>query len=211
MAAMDANTALHPALSALQATLAGYQPQALDEPGLADAAVLLLLYERDGALTTVFQRRSHTVLHHKGQVSLPGGAVDADDQSLQHAALREAHEEIGARPSLVRSLGRLDDIRTISGFRVAPFVGWYSDRAPEWIHNHHEVAYLMQVPLGHLAHPDAYVPDLRPAGGRLVELPSYQVGPDLIWGATARIVQNFLDVLTASGLSLDAPLKAADA
>jgi 8-oxo-dGTP pyrophosphatase MutT (NUDIX family) len=210
MAGIDSEAALNPALPPLEAVLARYQHAELDEPGLADAAVLLLLYERDGVLTTVFQRRSQTVLHHKGQVSLPGGAVDPGDPSLQHAAVREAYEEIGANPSLVRPLGRLDDIRTISGFRMAPFVGWYGHRAPEWIHSHHEVAYLMQVPLALLADPRTYQPDVRETSAGSVEMPSYRVGPDLIWGATARVVQNFLDVLTAAGLHSNSLLRASD-
>jgi 8-oxo-dGTP pyrophosphatase MutT (NUDIX family) len=211
MVGIDAAAALHPTLHALETALAHYQPSRLDEAGLADAAVLLLLYELNGTLSTVFQRRTDTVLHHKGQVSLPGGAVDPGDATAQQAALREAQEEIGAHPSLVRPLGRLDDIRTISGFRVAPFVGWYGHSGPTWVHNHHEVAYLMQVPLDELAHPAAYVPDVREANGAMVEFPSFRVGPDLIWGATARIVQNFLDVLAASGVSFGAPPPATDA
>jgi 8-oxo-dGTP pyrophosphatase MutT (NUDIX family) len=205
MAAPSGSPAPHAAVASLHSTLARYRHAELEEQGLADAAVLLLLYEREGQLSTVFQRRTETVLHHKGQVSLPGGAVDPEDQSLQHAALREAFEEIGADPARVQPLGRLDDIRTISGFRVAPFVGWYQDPAARWTHNHREVAYLMEVPVATLANPAIYVPETRVIDGLASQFPAYQVGPDLIWGATARIVQNFLDVVLTAGLSLEAP------
>jgi 8-oxo-dGTP pyrophosphatase MutT (NUDIX family) len=203
MAAPSGSPAPPAAVASLQSTLARYRHAELEEHGLADAAVLLLLYELDGHLATVFQRRTDTVLHHKGQVSLPGGAVDPGDASLQHAALREAFEEIGADPDRVQPLGRLDDIRTISGFRVAPFVGWYQDPAARWIHNHREVAYLMEVPVATLADPAIYAPETRLVDGLPAQFPAYQVGPDLIWGATARIVQNFLDIVVTAGLSLE--------
>ena len=134
---------------------------------------------------------------HKGQISFPGGGRDAEDPHLIHTALRETHEEIGVHPSHVDILGRLDDHRTISNFLVTPYVGWL-DRYPyEWRFSEDEVAYLLEVPLDHLRDPANYIPDRRVINGREVVLPSYQFEQDLIWGATARMLTNFLDIWAA--------------
>jgi 8-oxo-dGTP pyrophosphatase MutT (NUDIX family) len=186
---------------AFSGALAAYEWATLDEPGLAEAAVMVLLYPTDSGIHTVLQKRSELVLHHKGQISFPGGARDPEDVSLEAAALRETHEEIGVHPDRVQVIGRLDEIRTISGFRVAPFVGWFERGGFEWKHSAFEVAYLIEAGIDHLAHPRTFVPDIRTVDGKPAEMPSYRVGDDLVWGATARIVANFLDVLTASGLA----------
>lgn len=189
---------------ALSEVLRAYQWSPLLEDGLAEAAVLVLLYPTDRGVHTVFQKRSELVLHHKGQISFPGGARDPEDHSLEMAALRETHEEIGVPPEAVEVIGRLDEIRTISGFRVAPFVGWFERDDFEWKHSDFEVAYLLDVALDHLAHSNTYQPDLREVDGRLTEHPSYRVGDDLVWGATARIVSNLLDVLAVAGMNAHA-------
>lgn len=184
----------------LRRLLERYEPQLLeDEPGLAPAAVLALFYEDEaGTPHLVFQRRSDRVLHHKGQVSFPGGAMDPGDPDLLTTALRETHEEIGVAPEDVEPLGRLDDIVTISGFKVSPFVGWLRRYPYPWRFSPHEVAYLLEVPLPVLLDPETYVPDVRTFEGRQVVLPSYRVGTDLIWGATARILSNLLDLCAAA-------------
>ena len=189
---------------ALSEVLSAYQFSSLADETLNEAAVMVLLYPTERGVHTVFQKRSELVLHHKGQISFPGGTRDPEDHSLEHAALRETHEEIGVAPERVEVLGRLDEIRTISGFRVAPFVGWFERDEFAWKHNDFEVAYLLEVALDHLAHPENLVSDIRTVEGRTVEMPSYRVGDDLIWGATARIVANFLDLLVASGLHIGA-------
>ncbi len=186
---------------ALSDVLAAYQWASLDDEALAEAAVMVLLYPTEAGVHTVFQKRSELVLHHKGQISFPGGARDPEDESIQWAALRETHEEMGVPPESVEVLGRLDEIRTISGFRVSPFVGWFERGEFDWKHNAFEVAYPLEVSLDHLMHPETFVVDVRTVDGRSVEMPSYRAGDDLIWGATARIVANFLDVLTAAGVT----------
>lgn len=178
--------------------LSTYEAADTGEADLARAAVLFLLYDLDGLTHTVFQKRSQQVLHHKGQVSLPGGAMDPEDPSLLATALRETEEEIGVPRSAVEPLGRIDEIETISGFRVTPFVGWFERGEFEFQFNRHEVAGLIEVPVAHLADPANYIPDIREFGGRRVEMPSYAAGDDLIWGATGRMVANFLDLLAAA-------------
>ena len=99
----------------LRRALAAYEPGLVeDEPGTWPAAVLFLLYEHEGRVYTVFQKRTDRVDAHKGQISLPGGGRDAEDEDLIATALRETHEEIGVDPAHVEILGAIDQIKTIS-------------------------------------------------------------------------------------------------
>lgn len=178
----------------LRDALAAYEPGRHGDGAGKPAAVLLLLYERDDGVHCLFQQRSQRVEHHKGQIGFPGGARDAGDASAAFTALRETHEEVGVAPADVDLLGELDEIRTISGFRVRPFVGWLRDWPYPFRRDPREVAALLEAPLAHLADPANLADDVREVDGRHVVLPSYRWGEHLIWGATARILANFLDV-----------------
>ncbi len=184
---------------ALRAALAAYEPQPIEaEAGMPLAAVMVLLYEHQSRVHVVFQKRTERVDTHKGQVSFPGGMADPGDPGLVHTALRETHEEIGVVPADVEVLGQLDDILTLTRFRVTPFVGWLQRYPYEWRFSHDEVAYLLEVGLDHLRHPETLVPDRRVINGREIILPSYRFQDDLIWGATARMLTNFLDLVAAA-------------
>ncbi len=178
----------------LRGALAAYEPGRSDRREAKPAAVLLLLYERDDGLHLLFQERSHQVEHHKGQISFPGGARDEGDAGAAFTALRETHEEVGVAPADVDLLGEIDEIWTISDFRVRPFVGWLREWPYPFRFAPREVASLLEVPLGHLRDPASLVDDVREVDGRRVVLPAYRWGEHLIWGATARILTNFLDV-----------------
>ncbi len=181
----------------IREVLEEYDPADVEVDGsLWPAAVLLLLYEHQGDLGLVFQKRTNKVDTHKGQVSFPGGGKDPEDEDLKETALRETAEEIGVDPADVDILGRLDEMRTISGFAVRPYVGWLSRYPYDWVCSEDEVDYLLEVPLQHILDPANYVPDHRKFEGRWAELPSYRFRDDLIWGATARMLQNFLDLYT---------------
>lgn len=183
----------------LKRALAQYEPQGIEiEPGVLAAAVLLLIYEHEGRQHVVFQKRTDKVDAHKGQISFPGGAADPEDADLIATALRETHEEIGVHPDDIEVLGQLDDMVTVSNFRVTPFVGWLARYPYEWSFSHDEVAYLLEVPVDHLRDPATMVPDRRFINGRERVFQSYQWGDDLIWGATARMLSNFLDLLVTS-------------
>ena len=106
--------------------------EAVEGHGMAPAAVLLALYQDDGELRVVLQKRSERVEHHKGEISFPGGMADRNDESLLATALREADEEMGIRPEDVTVLGRLDDTPTIFGFHDLDLRG----RDPLAIHLH---------------------------------------------------------------------------
>jgi len=177
--------------------LSRYEPADIEpDASLWPAAVLVLLYQHEERLHIVFQKRTDKVDAHKGQISFPGGGHDEEDPDLVRTALRETHEEIGVHPDDIEVLGRLDQMKTISGFAVTPYVGWLHRYPYEWVFSEHEVAYLLEVPLDHLLDPENYVPDRRQFNGGWATLPSYRFEDDLIWGATARMLQNFLDLYT---------------
>lgn len=183
---------------ALKNVLASYSPQSIEaEPGVPGAGVLLLLHAHPDGPNVVFQKRTESVRDHKGQISFPGGGTDPEDENALATALRETHEEIGVLPAHIEVLGQLDDMVTVSNFRVTPFVGWLSNYPYEWRFSDAEVAYLLEVPLAHLLHPSTLVPDRRLINGREYVFSSYQWRDDLIWGATARMLTNFLDLCAA--------------
>lgn len=183
----------------LRDALREYTPQNLPPAeGLWPAAVLVLLYEWADDIHVVFQKRTDRVDAHKGQISFPGGGADPSDRDLVFTALRETHEELGVEPGHIEVLGQLDQIKTISNFLVTPFVGWLESYPYDWRFSEFEVAYLLEVPMSHLRDPATFVPDVRVINGREHVLPSYRWRDDLIWGATARMLTNFMDVYAAA-------------
>jgi 8-oxo-dGTP pyrophosphatase MutT (NUDIX family) len=174
-----------------------YAPQRIeDEPGLPKAAVLVPLYEKDGETHVLFTLRSERVEHHKGQISFPGGAFDNGDGDLERTAVRETWEEIGVAMDDIVVVGQLDEMITVSNFLVRPFVGEITRPAPyPFVHSEIEVAEIIEVPLAHLQDAANVVAEPRTYDGREVIMYSYRFGRHIIWGATARILTQFLDVI----------------
>ena len=161
------------------------------------ASVLLLIYPRGGEEYIVFMRRPETMEHHKGQISLPGGAQDPTDPDTTFTALREAHEELGIDPDIVEVLGVMPPVYArVSGFVITTVIGRLnkSSLASELIFNpnHHEVAEVIEVPLSALREPDNHHIEQRTADGLTYNVHFYTYGPYEIWGATGRILYEFL-------------------
>ena len=150
------------------------------------AAVLILLHDRDSVPHLVLTKRTDTLEHHPGQVSLPGGRWEALDGELGTTALRETHEELGIPPEEIRLIGRLqDELTAVSGFVVAPFVGLAT--APiEPSPSEREIARVLDVPLATVLDADAALPAVLDV--RSLRYPL--LGED-VWGATARILHMF--------------------
>jgi 8-oxo-dGTP pyrophosphatase MutT (NUDIX family) len=176
--------------------LANYEPRPLTTPAPRDAGVLVLLYHHAGADRVLLTRRTDTVEHHKGQISFPGGGRHDADEDLATTALRETWEEVGVHPDDVEIIGRLDEVLTISDFRVAPYVGVLHRIPYAFVPSEIEVAEVLEVPIAHLLDPANadYETRLLP-DGREVLLPAYVYGDQRIWGATARMLESFLDLL----------------
>jgi 8-oxo-dGTP pyrophosphatase MutT (NUDIX family) len=176
--------------------LVEYIPRRLECGKATPAAILILIYDWNGEPHILFTERTHRVEHHKGQISFPGGACDQSDDSMETTALRETAEEIGVQPEDVEIIGQLDDMLTISNFLVTPYVGILraNSECPFAI-NHHEVAQVIQVPLSHLLDDRNMELEVRQYKGKQVLVPAYTYEGHRIWGATARMLRQFLEFL----------------
>lgn len=171
-----------------------YEPQRIEGEDHVPAAVMLLLYEHRGHEHLLFQVRTHHVEHHKGEISLPGGARDPEDESLLHTALRETEEEIGVAADHIEVFGRLDDVPTRSNFVMSPFVGAITEPGPyPFAFAQIEVAELLEVPLQRLVSGEARE-WTQPRPGML--MPAFRHDEHLIFGATARVVDRFVRLLS---------------
>jgi 8-oxo-dGTP pyrophosphatase MutT (NUDIX family) len=167
----------------------------LSVPGRRLAAVLMPLYRHNGDYGVIFTERSHTVYHHRGQISFPGGGYEPADLSLQHTALRESAEEIGLQPQDVQILGQLDDLLTSnSNYLVRPFVGLIPYPYPFRL-DRRETAALIEVPLSVLRQYNPPGEEVRDYEGRAVRSFFFEYAGHTIWGATAKILKQFLDLL----------------
>src|SRR5690606_4351587 len=180
----------------IRALLAAYKPLLLPERGGKRAAVLVPLYTHRDELHVVFTKRTDRVQSHKGEISFPGGARDPMDPDLVHTALRESEEEIGLRREHIEVVGQLDDVITISDYHVSVYVGaLHSHPSPYvWLPQEEEVAEVLEVPLTHLRDESNMIEVPRQRDGALTLMEGWVWGEHIIWGATARMLRNFLDV-----------------
>ena len=160
------------------------------------AAVLIPLFKAHDEYRVLFTKRTNRVEEHKGQISFPGGAVDDGDVSLQETALREAYEEIGLRKEDVVVLGQTDDTLTLaSNFVIHPFVGLIPHPYGFRI-NGEEVKRLIEVPLRvFLVENSADRMDDVQYGGNTYHSLVFPYDGEVIWGATARSMENFVEIL----------------
>jgi 8-oxo-dGTP pyrophosphatase MutT (NUDIX family) len=169
------------------------------DPTRRQAAVLLPLFKNATDYHLVFTKRTDTLTHHKGQVSFPGGSFEPTDGDLLSTALRESYEEVGLRPQDVSILGRLDDLSTFStSFTISPFVGLIPYPYP-FRPNPIEVAIVFDAPVSVLADPSVGRRYIRARDdGATIEDYEFHVNGHVIWGATARIIHRFLEVVTGT-------------
>lgn len=165
-------------------------------PPARPAATLLAIYPGDdGRLLIPVTVRHADLRAHAGEVSLPGGRVDAADPSHEAAALREAWEEIGLEPASVRILGTLDEVWIpVSNHEVRPFVGAV-DRRPALVPQDAEVAAIVELPLDILFDAAAVSVEELLANGLRIRAGAYRFGGLTIWGATAKTLSMLGHVL----------------
>jgi len=158
------------------------------------AGVLVLLYMKAGRLRVLLTRRTDRVLHHRGQISLPGGEQHPGE-SLEATALRETAEELGPDLGAVRVLGRLTPLFIPpSNYCIYPTVAYIA--GPLDFHPQpEEVAEVIEAPVDHLADPRNVRRETWTVGGRDVDVPFYEFEGHKIWGATAMVLAEFLALL----------------
>jgi 8-oxo-dGTP pyrophosphatase MutT (NUDIX family) len=180
----------------IKAILACREKACIDQPGLVRAAVLIPLFKKNGEYHVLLTRRTDKVRHHKGQISFPGGRQDQGEDLLA-TALREAKEEMGIEEKDVRILGELDDMCTVaSDFCIAPFVGLIPYPYPFKI-NRNEIEEIIEVPLPVFLDETKFREELRSRNGVPVSVYFYQHDEHTIWGATARILKQLMDLISS--------------
>ena len=160
------------------------------------AAVLVPRIDHADGLTVLLTQRSNDLPHHPGQVSFPGGRIDPDDESPEHAALREAEEEVGLDRNQVRLIGRLGPYLTGTGFHITPVVGIVA--APiDLTLEPREVADAFEVPLSVVVDPRNHGQHPTTVGTRSFQTYLIPWQDRFIWGATAGMLVNLGRILAA--------------
>ncbi|MBI2934708.1 MAG: CoA pyrophosphatase [Chloroflexi bacterium] len=179
----------------IKTRLAQHPKQGISDPDRVPAAVLLLLFEKGGKVHVLFTRRTQAVEYHKGQICFPGGCCEGGETKCS-TALRESFEEIGLRPGDVDILGELDDIRTVtSNFVISPFVGM--TRHPyQFSPSAIEIDEILELPLDDLRDPVNWKVEWRTMDdGTSGEVFFVEVNGSVVWGATAKILKQLVDIL----------------
>lgn len=176
----------------IKATLAAHERVPLP-PGPVPAAVLLPLYLKDGTCHILFTKRTEHLHHHRGEISFPGGARHPEDHDLLETALRESSEEVGIAPADVEVLGSLDDFYSVYDYCVTPFVGLIPADY-RFTANPAEIERIIEVPVEHLLKPEIFRTEDWTWKGRSHPVPFFTWRDDEIWGLTAAILRQFLDI-----------------
>jgi 8-oxo-dGTP pyrophosphatase MutT (NUDIX family) len=169
---------------------------------LINAAVLALLFEESGEARLVFTRRSSSLRSHRGEVSFPGGRLDAGEDPPT-AALREAYEEVALNPADVTTVGWIHPVLTmVSGSLIMPILGSVAAR-PHLVASPAEVERVFDVALRDLADPDVFHEERWSIPGRVIPGSAdnsfavwfFEVEGEMIWGATARMIHELLSIV----------------
>ena len=179
----------------LDAALSQHPRVALDRSDLISAAVLLPVTDRGGP-HVLFTKKSDAVPHHKGQFSFPGGICEERDASRVETALREAWEEVRIPAEAVEVLGLLDDTATrATPFVITPVVGIIRGEV-QFKADGREIERVIEVPLELLRDPSIFRTEIWERGGEPHPVHFYQISvEDVVWGATARILKQFLELV----------------
>jgi 8-oxo-dGTP pyrophosphatase MutT (NUDIX family) len=181
----------------LQQALANREIERIQDARRELSAVLLPLYRKGNDCYLVFTKRTQQVKDHKGQISFPGGVYQETDGTLVNTALRECAEEIGLAPEGVRILGELDDIITLtSNYIVSPFVA-VIPYPHEFRVSQQEIEEIIEVPVLALLDKSGLREEVEVVEGKPEVMRYYNYRGRVIWGATARILHQFLEIFAA--------------
>ena len=164
------------------------------------AAVLILLYPYKGSIFTVFMQRPDYEGVHSGQISFPGGKKEPSDKNIIQTAIREAKEETGVDPSKINIIGTLTPLFIpVSNMVVTPVLGWM-DEKPYFVHQPEEVVFLFEGDLKRLLDPS--IVRIKPfeIRGEKINVKYFDYDGNVIWGATAMILNELLTIITRAGI-----------
>jgi 8-oxo-dGTP pyrophosphatase MutT (NUDIX family) len=161
-----------------------------------EAAVLVPIVNRDGALQVLLTQRTSHLSAHAGQISFPGGRVEIEDASREDTALRETEEEIGLARTLIALVGRLPVYEIPSGFRITPIVGWVEPPFDLTL-DPFEVASVFEAPLAHFIDVASYQRREYRFKGRHRHYMAIPYQGRYIWGATAGMLYSLARMLNA--------------
>lgn len=179
----------------IRRVITGRQRRSLSPEGKKRAAVLVTLYQDRERFYILLIKRTEHVKTHQGQIAFPGGTWQSEDRDTTATALREAHEEMGICPQDVEVLGEIDDTSTaISNFLITPVVGVIPFPYPFQI-NAGEIADLLSLDLEVLRDPQAFHEETWEREDGSVRVFVRREGSHIIWGATARILRHFGEIL----------------
>lgn len=156
-------------------------------------AVMILLYEEDGIIRFPLIRRSEYRGVHSGQIALPGGKADQTDSNLLATAKREAQEELGIDPQKIEIVGNLSSFFVAaSNFQILPVVA-YAREYPEFVPDEREVAGVVKADLKTMIDPQTIKEkEITPAEGITFDAPYYDLAGNVVWGATAMMLSEFV-------------------
>ena len=184
------DTSVLRSLDAVTAALRAFEPdQYLRQPleNSRPSAVLVGLFESTKGVEAILTRRSQELTNHRGEVSFPGGRLDAGENVIE-AALRETHEEIGLLPTDARIVGELNSMATVvSNSHIVPIVASYAS-VPTLRATSNEVDRVFSVPLLDLVRQDTYSQEHWVFNDREIQINFFYLDDETIWGATARIL-----------------------
>ncbi len=170
----------------------------------APEAAVLIPITRSASPEIIFTRRSPLLSSHGGEVAFPGGKRDPEDQDLLHTALRESHEEIGLTHERVQILGSLGDVVSRLGIKVTPFIGVIHDSEQLTI-NPAELDRIFRVPVSYFLKTERQKTDMLRYRGEEFCVPAWQYGEYPIWGLTALMLVEFLNVGLEANIALKTP------
>jgi 8-oxo-dGTP pyrophosphatase MutT (NUDIX family) len=163
------------------------------------AAVMILLFPENGSVHTIFMQRPDYKGVHGGQISFPGGKKEPFDENIIQTALREANEETGVDPNIIKIIGTLTPLFIpVSNMLVTPVIGW-TDKKPVFNYNPEEVLFLIDADLKKLLDPSAV--KLKPfeIRGEMLDIKYFNYEENTIWGATAMILNELLIIIGKGG------------
>lgn len=198
--------------SELQKDLPGFDAQKTMSPSIREdlmgntalnsktrqSAVLILLFPNDNEINTLLIKRPVYDGPHSGQVSFPGGKFDETDSDIQATALRETFEEVGVNSTDICIIGQLTQLYIpISNMMVHPFVGAINFK-PNFNPNIKEVERIISTPIKQLVNPKNRSVRIITSHGKLITAPYFNISREFVWGATAMILAEFVEIINGS-------------